>query len=198
MDSRPARLRDGCAPWAGPAARPSHPCTGSSRFSENTTSTRAWGSQPCNFQAMPSACRAISSRALLRINAVSLDILFVADVADGVGVRIVVLQVRAFAGIGIGEDYFRPDFDSACGWLRRRDRPVRRARRRRVRLPARRFRVRCRDKRSPRFRAGAPRPADRPVARVPGNSSATTCGRSRKMARRTSMANSRRPGTTGK
>src|SRR5450759_3513568 len=34
--------------------------------------------------------------------------------------------------------------------------------------------------------------------RVAGSSRATTSGRSRRMAARTSMANSRRPGTTGK
>ena len=40
------------------------------------------------------------------------------DMAERVGIRIGVGQVRALAGIGIGEHDFRADFDAPCGWLR--------------------------------------------------------------------------------
>ena len=88
--------------------------TGSSRFSDTTTKTFASGSAPCSFQAMPAAWRAISSERGLRIDAVGLDVALEADVADGVGVGIGVLQVRPLGRFRIGEDDFRADFEAGA------------------------------------------------------------------------------------
>ena len=58
--------------------------TGSSRFSETTTSTFASGSAPCSFQAIPAAWARDFVRPRLRIDAIRLDVLFHPDVADRV------------------------------------------------------------------------------------------------------------------
>ena len=65
-------------------------------------------------------------RTRLRIDAVGLHVFVEADVADGIGVRVGVLQVRPLARIGIGEDDLRADlerradgFDKRIGGLHR-------------------------------------------------------------------------------
>ena len=50
--------------------------------------------------------------ARLRVNAVRLDVPLEADMADGVGVRVGVFQVRALAGVGIDENDFRSDLEA--------------------------------------------------------------------------------------
>ena len=52
-------------------------------------------------------------RARLRVDAVSLDVAVQADVADGVGVRVGVFQVRPLARFGIGKDDFGARSSSA-------------------------------------------------------------------------------------
>ena len=169
--------------------------TGSSRLSETTTSTFANGSAPCSFQAMPSACRAISSDALLRVDAISFHVFFIADVADRIGVRIGVGQMRAFARIRVGENHVRADFVRRADGLDKRigrlDRHVDGV----LGVIARALVRIENDATSP---AAAPPRAHNAVRSVTGSSSATTCGRSRRIAWRTSMANSSRPGTTGR
>ena len=77
-----------------PAARRGGSCgasiassSGSSRFSDTTTTMRATGSAPCSFHAMRRGVRVTSSVRSCGHSAIRLDVLFEPDAGDRVGVR---------------------------------------------------------------------------------------------------------------
>ena len=111
MPSRRARAM-GCACGSSMASS-----TGSSRFSETTTSTLARGFGALQFPGDAGGVARQIVRPRLRLDAVGLDVARQADVADRVRIRVGVLQVGALAGVGIGEDDLGADFEAGADGL---------------------------------------------------------------------------------
>ena len=92
--------------------------SGSSRFSETTTTRSCSGIGPLQLPGHGGGVRRDFVGARLRTHAIALDVALEADALHRVGVRILIVQVRTLLRVGLEEDDLARRSPRPCGWLR--------------------------------------------------------------------------------